>query len=185
MKYSESREQLATYRHRIFELRQQMRQLQAEITPEVVKDYEFSGAGGPVSLSALFGNQDSLFVVHNMGVACNYCSLWADGFNGLIDQIESRASFVIASPDSPAVQQKLAARRGWRFKMLSHEGTTFAADMGYTSEHGFEPGVSVFKLDGDHIVRVSDATFGPGDDFCSIWHLFDMLPKGANGWQPR
>jgi len=184
MDYAESREKLASVRLEIFELRKQLRELQAKIAPQVVQDYEFTGADGPVSLAALFGQHDALFAVHNMGASCNYCSLWADGLNGLVDQLESRAAFVVTTPDLPDVQQKLAAKRGWRFKMVSHQGTAFAADMGYTGEHGFKPGVSVFKREGDSIVRVSDAAFGPGDDFCSIWHLFDMLPEGPDGWQP-
>jgi hypothetical protein len=35
------------------------------------------------------------------------------------------------------------------------------------------------------IVRMSDASFSPGDDFCSVWHFFDLIPEGAAGWQPK
>ena len=35
------------------------------------------------------------------------------------------------------------------------------------------------------IVRVADTGFEPGDDFCALWHLFDLLPEGAAGWQPE
>jgi len=45
--------------------------------------------------------------------------------------------------------------------------------------------VSVFKKQGGKIVRVADTSFGPGDDFCSIWHFFDLLPEGAADWQPK
>ena len=119
-----------------------------------------------------------------MGAGCKYCSLWADGFNGLTDQLESRATFVVTSPDVPAAQAKIAGKRGWRFRLVSHTGNSFAADMGYTGAGGMEPGVSVFKQEGDQIIRVADASFGPGDDFCALWHLFDLLPEGADGWQP-
>jgi len=47
------------------------------------------------------------------------------------------------------------------------------------------PGVSVFEKDADSIVRVASTMFGPGDDFCAVWHLFDLLPNGANEWQPK
>jgi hypothetical protein len=47
------------------------------------------------------------------------------------------------------------------------------------------PGISVFQRQGSTIVRVSDAQFSPGDDFCSVWHMFDMLPGGAVGWRPK
>jgi hypothetical protein len=45
--------------------------------------------------------------------------------------------------------------------------------------------VSVFQRQGTSIVRVSEAAFSPGDDFCTVWHLFDLLPGGAAGWSPR
>jgi hypothetical protein len=32
---------------------------------------------------------------------------------------------------------------------------------------------------------VSDASFGPGDDFCTLWHLFDLIPEGSGDWQPK
>jgi hypothetical protein len=47
------------------------------------------------------------------------------------------------------------------------------------------PGVSVFRRQNEGIVRVSDAPFSPGDDFCSVWHFFDLIPEGAAGWQPK
>ena len=43
----------------------------------------------------------------------------------------------------------------------------------------------MFRKEGDKILRVSDTDLGPGDDFCAVWHLFDMLPEGADGWRPR
>ena len=67
--------------------------------------------------------------------------------------------------------------------MVSHQGTSFAADMGYRGEQGWLPGVSVFRRDGERIYRVSDTSFSPGDDFCTVYHLFDLLPEGAAGWR--
>jgi predicted dithiol-disulfide oxidoreductase (DUF899 family) len=124
-----------------------------------------------------------------MGAACVYCTLWADGFNGLVHHLENRAAFVLASPDTPAAQQEFGESRGWRFKMVGYPDTSFADDMGYYAhdgnESGWQPGVSVFRKDGARIVRVSDANLGPGDDFCTAWHLFDLLPEGADGWAPK
>ncbi|MBI3075561.1 MAG: hypothetical protein HYY85_01025 [Deltaproteobacteria bacterium] len=48
------------------------------------------------------------------------------------------------------------------------------------------PGVSTFhKVKNGTIVRVANARFGPGDEFCSVWHLFDLLPGARGEWQPR
>ena len=63
---------------------------------------------------------------------------------------------------------------------------TFAADMGYRREDGgWLPRLLVFRHDGNRILRVSDAGFAPGADFCALWHIFDLLPGGAGDWQPK
>ena len=178
-------EKLAAYRRDIAALREKMRGLQNKVQPEEVENYRFATADGPVRLSDLFGGKEYLFVVHNMGKSCPACTMWADGFNGVLPHLENRAAFVVSSPDDPQTQGAFAASRGWRFRMVSHQGTSFAADMGYRNEQGWLPGVSVFRRVGDRIYRVSDAPFDEGDDFCTVYHLFDLLPDGAAGWQPK
>jgi predicted dithiol-disulfide oxidoreductase (DUF899 family) len=185
MRYQDTSERMAQYRQQISDLRAKMRDLQQSVEPAEVSDYTFSTRDGPVRLSQLFGDKDSLFVIHNMGAGCSYCTLWADGFNGLLPHIENRAAFVIASPDPPEAQEKFRAARNWRFRMVSHRDTTFAADMGYRSDGGWRPGVSVFKKRGGKIVRVADTGFEPSDDFCSLWHFLDLLPEGAADWKPK
>jgi predicted dithiol-disulfide oxidoreductase (DUF899 family) len=186
MRYRETTAKLAEYRHEITALRDKMRALQAEIEPEEVADYIFTGPTGAVRLSQLFGDKDTLIVIHNMGKTCPACTMWADGYNGVVPHLESRAAFVVNTPDDPATQAAFAASRGWRFRMVSHQGTDFAEKMGYRSEQGgWLPGISVFKKEGDRILRVSDQRLGPGDDFCSVWHFLDMTPEGWAGWRPR
>jgi len=183
--YSESMSALKDYRKRIEGLRAEMREVQAAIEPEAVADYEFQTPDGPVKLSQLFGAKKDLFVIHNMGRSCPACTMWADGYNGIYDHLADRAAFVISSPDAPDVQQSFAASRGWRFPMVSHVGTTFAEDMGYRGEKGWWPGISVFRKEGERILRMSDTQLGPGDDFNAAWHMFAMLPEGADGWRPK
>ncbi|HXO01594.1 MAG TPA: DUF899 family protein, partial [Stellaceae bacterium] len=155
-------------------MRDKMRELQQTVEPEEVADYVLTTADGPVRLSMLFGGKDTLFVIHNMGKTCPACTMWADGYNGVVPHLESRAAFVVTSPDDPATQAAFAASRGWRFRIVSHQGTNFAADMGYRGEKGgWLPGISVFKRDGQRILRVSDQQLGPGDDFCSVYHFLD------------
>ena len=70
--------------------------------------------------------------------------------------------------------------------MVSHQGTSFARDMGYRSENGsYLPGVSVFRRKQGQILRVSDTRFEPSDDFCALWHLFELLPEGSGTWKPQ
>lgn len=186
MNYDEGRKTLDHMRHRIEKLREEIRATQAGIEPQKVEDYRFSTPQGEVRLSQLFGKKDDLFVVHNMGASCPYCTLWADGYNGVYAHLANRAAFVVSSPDAPESQQRFAQGRGWKFPMVSHAGTNFAQDMGFRSaKGGWMPGVSVFQRKGGEIFRVSDSEFGPGDDFCNVWHFLDLLPGGASGWAPR
>jgi predicted dithiol-disulfide oxidoreductase (DUF899 family) len=186
LNYKATSDRIADYRRQIAALRVKMREAQAAIEPDEVSDYEFKTAEGTVRLSDLFGDKHDLFVIHNMGASCSSCTMWADGFNGIYDHIADRAAFVVASPDPPGAQKKFSASRGWRFPMVSQEGSTFAQDMGYRTESGsWLPGISVFKRDGGKILRVADTGLCPGDDFCSIWHMLDLLPEGPNGWRPK
>src|SRR5712671_3467501 len=98
MSYRDTSAKLADYRRQISELRQQMRAVQATAEPEEVRDYELSTPNGIVRLSELLGDQRDLIVIHNMGVSCAYCTLWADGYNGIYDHLAARAAFVVSSP---------------------------------------------------------------------------------------
>ncbi len=186
MNYVQGSEKLEGYRKQIADLRQKMRETQAAIEPEEVRDYAFSTPGGARKLSELFGDKDELILIHNMGRKCPYCTMWADGFNGVYHHLADRAAFAVSSPDSPTVQKEFATGRGWRFPMISHAGTSFATDMGYGSEEsGWMPGISVFRRDGKRILRFSNTGFHPLDDFSAVWHIFDLLPEGAGGWSPK
>lgn len=176
---------LNALRTRFLEARKALSEAQKYRVPERVDNYQFEGVATQVHLSDLFGDNKDLFVIHNMGISCAYCTLWADGFNGVLDHLQQSASVVISSPDQVSVQQQFKADRNWRFTMVSTANNSFAKDMGYRNESGHHPGVSVFSRTDNTITRVADTPFGPGDDFCAVWHLLDLLPDGANGWQPH
>ena len=125
MKYADVSGKLADYRRQIAAIREQMREALAGVEPQAVDDYEFAGSEGKVRLSELFGEHEDLIVVHNMGVACSHCTLWADGYNGIHQHVVTRAGFVVSSPDRPSVQKRMAETRGWKFPMVSHEGGAF------------------------------------------------------------
>lgn len=159
---------------------------------EPVRDYTLraAGSGASVRLSELFGASRDLLVIHNMGKRCPYCTLWADGFSSLYKHAANRCSFVLTTPDEPDVAAAFASARGWTFPVVSHAGTTFAADLGYKGEEhtygSFKPGISSFrKHDDASIIRLATRPFGPGDDFCPIWPMFDLLQGGAGEWAPK
>lgn len=186
MKYQNAARKLAPLRKQLEALRQEMISVRRAAEPQPMADYNFTRADGKSARwSDLFGAKSDLIVIHNMGRGCRYCTLWADGFNGVYDQLASRAAFVVATPDRPEVLRDFAASRGWRFPMITYHGTRLAEDTGYGGDGGYMPGVSVFQKKGNDVVRVSDTSFEPGDLYCGVWHLFDLIPEGSAGWQPQ
>lgn len=152
-----------------------------------VTNYEFvKKDGNTVSLLELFGNKEELIVIQNMGKSCSYCTMWADGFNGVYQYLAHKAPFVLASPDSPDVQMAFAEERDWQFPMISTMNNTFKQDLGFVIDGQIYPGVSVFrKTPENEIYLVASDFFGPGDDYSSPWHFFDLLPSGSKGFNPN
>jgi predicted dithiol-disulfide oxidoreductase (DUF899 family) len=185
MQYDVGQRRLLSLRDKIRNLRAEMRAVTAAIEPQPVADHVFATLKGSTTLSALFEGRDDLIVIHNMGSKCAYCTMWADGYGGLYPHLKQRAAFVVASPDMPRTQAKFAASRGWQFPMVSDRAAAFAAKMGYVTEEGrCLPGISIFQRRSEQIVRVNDASSCPHDDFCAVWHLFDLLPAGSEHFAP-
>ena len=134
MQYADASDKFAQYRQQIAQLRGKMRDLQQSVEPQEVSDYEFSTTEGKVRLSELFGDKEYLFVIHNMGAGCPNCTLWADGFNGILRIL--KIALPLSSPRRTSRQRNSSSRaaRGWRFRMVSYLGTGFARDMGYHSD---------------------------------------------------
>jgi peroxiredoxin len=166
--------------------------LSAEDGAMEVQDYTLTDfAGKSIQFSDVFGEHEHLVLIHNMGFACPYCTLWADGFNGIWRHLESgeyggRAKFLLLSNDTPEQQCEGAAKRGWTFTMLSCRGTTLFKDLGFTGadDESWWPGVSTLVKHPDgRITRHARTEFDPGDVFCSLFHMFALLPQAASAMQ--
>ncbi len=171
---------------RIYELKQELAEARLQAQPEPVEDAAFETLDGPVRLSELFGGHRDLLLVHNMGERCSYCTLWADGLNAYLPGLERRAAVVLVSPDAPAAQAALKAKRGWRVRTVTDADGGFTRAMGYLDGDGdWGPGVSGFrKLEDGSVVRTGTTPFGPGDDFCAVWPLMELV-GGTEGWEPE
>ena len=181
-------EELLNLSGELMKLRARAAELRRQIGSTEIPDYTFTGTSGEkVKLSEIFGSKDELILIHNMGRSCRYCTLWGDGFNGFTKHFESRAAFAVTTPDDHETMRRFGMERGWMFKMYSTEGTTFKRDMGFADEQGEpQPGVSIFKKSSEgKILHVTKDYFGPGDDYCSIWHFFDLLPSTSDDWEPQ
>lgn len=183
--------EIATLQNEVEAAKQKLIEARKRRPREEVQDYVLKDSdGNDVKLSELFGDKNDMILVHNMGTGCTSCTMWADGFTGLVPHLSDRAAFVLCSPDKPEVQKRFAAKRNWNFRMVSAHDSPFVKDMGFWEESGPYPGpwpgVSTFRRDPDgKIYRIAKAHFGPGDDFCATYPFFDMLPEGANGWEAK
>lgn len=144
-------------------------------SPAEAEDHVFETLTGPKKLSELFAGKTLLFAINNMGVKCRYCTLWADGFNGILPHLESRFAVMLFSKDSPEEQHRFANSRGWRFRMASHGGGPY--DDG--------PGLACYELREGKVFLKNKANFGPGDDFCAMWSFLSLAGIGTDEWVPQ
>ncbi len=169
----------------IYELTLKLHELQKSNSGEVVENYVFDTQAGQTNLLELFGEHERLLAIHNMGQACRYCTLWADGLNGFLPHLESAMAVVLVSKDSPDLQRTFANSRGWRFRLASHRGGDYAREQTVQEGAINMPGAVVYERKGDDIVRKNAVTFGPGDLYCSMWNLLALAGLSEDGWTPQ
>ncbi|WGL18334.1 DUF899 family protein [Microbulbifer bruguierae] len=180
-----SQQKISELQQQIGKLKQELALLQQQSVGDDVPDYTFNTLDGEVSLLSLFGERDTLLVIHNMGQGCRYCTLWADGFNGLLPHLESAMSVVLVSKDAPEVQRRFANSRGWRFRLASHGGGDYIREQSVMAGEGNGPGAVVYSRQGDKILRKNASVFGPGDNYCAMWDLLGMAGIGISDWTPQ
>lgn len=181
-----AQQEIQALERELLEKSQRLAELKRAAPRERVRDYRLAGWDGETTLSSLFGGKRDLIVIHNMGKGCRYCTLWADGFNGVWRHLANRAGFVVCSPDTVETQKEFARSRQWGFPMVSGAGSTFIEEMGFRGDKSWLPGVSTFRLaDDGTIERVARAEFGPYDLYCGVWHLIALLAEGEQGWEPK
>lgn len=169
----------------IFDLTAQLNELRKANREGEVPNYTFDMLDGETTLLEMFGDRDKLLVIHNMGQGCRYCTLWADGFNGIIPHIESAMSLVLVSKDSPAVQRRFANSRNWQFRMASHGNGLYNDEQLLMKNMPGMPGAVVYERDGDTIYRKNTCVFGPGDIYSSMWNLLGLAGMGEAEWTPQ
>lgn len=181
---------IAELQKEIFEKQKELNKLKLEQDFENIKNYVFKDKNeNNKSLKELFGGKDELLVIHNMGKSCVYCTMWADVLSGMYHVIKDRVNIVLTSPDDVAILKTFAENRNWNIPYYSYNGTDFSKDLGFAydkeNKRWYMPGVSALIIKDDEILRTAYDFFGPGDMYCPPWQLFELLPKGDNGWQPK
>lgn len=189
---------LRDQRERVAALR---RQLPSD-TP--VEDQRFeeirAGAREIVLLSELFEAPDRpLVLMHFMyGKAqqqpCPMCTMWADGYDGVVSHLRQRVNFAVLVAGDVAVFAAYARERGWRnLRLVSAAGSPLKAQLGFETADGAQrPGVSVFQRSGSGLTHFYSQSAELGADefrgmdlLTPVWSYFDLTPEGRGDWFPR
>jgi predicted dithiol-disulfide oxidoreductase (DUF899 family) len=181
----ENTDHITALEAQIFQLTAKLHELRKANPPSPVPDYTFDTQSGQTSLLELFGDRDRLMLIHNMGQGCRWCTLWADGFNGFLPHLESTLSVVLVSKDAPETQRRFANSRGWRFRLASHGGGDYIREQSAQAGVDNMPGVVVYERKGKVIMRKNSAIFGPGDLYCSLWHLLALAGVDEGEFTPQ
>ncbi|OED39901.1 hypothetical protein AB833_13550 [Chromatiales bacterium (ex Bugula neritina AB1)] len=180
-----STNEIAALQQQLMETTARLRELQASMPGVAVKNYTFETTEGSVTLRDLFAGHEKLLVIHNMGQACRYCTLWGDGLNPFVPHLESTLSLVMLSKDPPHLQRQFANSRGWRFRMASHQGGEYQSQQVSVDGMDNMPGAVVYEIRDDQICRMASTFFGPGDLYCSQWHFLGLAGIGLDEWTPQ
>ncbi len=131
-----------------------------------VQDYVFEegpaelGKDGPftkIRLSEMFADPAKPLVVYQymFGGAqkkpCPMCTLWIDGFNGVVHHLRQRVNFAIIAQVGIGDLLAWGQQRGWhRLRLVSSAGSDFKTDLYFQDADGSQhPGVSVFVRSSD------------------------------------
>lgn len=178
-------DKIAAMEMKLYEMTLELNELKKQATSSEVPNYSFATLAGPSTLLELFSEKQKLLVIHNMGQSCRYCTLWGDGFNGLVDHLESAMSVVMVSKDTPELQREFANSRGWRFRLASHAGGKYITEQTVMEGSSNMPGAVVYERDGDTIMRRSSSVFGPGDLYSPMWNLLGLAGMTEADWTPQ
>jgi predicted dithiol-disulfide oxidoreductase (DUF899 family) len=176
-----------------------------------VEDFELRegppGLSGPdepireVRLSELFVREDRpLVLMHFMfgkkqASFCPMCTMWADGYDGVVPHVLQRANFAVLVAGDVAEFRRYGRGRGWRhLRLLSAADSALKRDLGFEDDDGAQhPGVSVFVKRGGalhHSYSVcallkGDNEYRGMDLLSPVWHFFDLLPEGRGDFFPK
>lgn len=169
---------------------------------EVPQDYEFVGESGPVRLSGLFGDKNTLMVYSMMygpqrKAPCPMCTSFLSSWNGNAFNLRQRVAMVVTARSPIERLQEYKAQRGF-------SNLRFVSDMSgdytrtYVNKDDADiPGFSVFmrregKMYHFYSGEMSGAMADPGQDprgapdVDPLWLMLDLTPEGrGTDWYPK
>lgn len=167
------KEQARQIESELAELHSRLVKVRRELSGGKVKDYCLETMEGTRYLSQFFSDSGTLLLIHNMGSGCSYCTVYADGINGILQHLCGFSEVLLVSPDEPQVQHAFAESRRWQFKLASTRGTELSHDLGFEpNPKEYWPGLCVLRKEADNtLALVAQDAFEPGDRYSPLWHV--------------
>jgi len=179
-------EEIRTLEKEALAIAKRLETLRRENDPVPVRNYRFETLAGPVDLLTLFGDKDTLLMIHNMGDGCRWCTSWADGLNAALPHFENSFSVVLVNKNDPRSQWKFALERGWNFRMASHGGDEYAKEQSLDPDGESDwPGIVCYERKDGRIFRKNASEFGPGDFFNPLFHVATLAGIGLEEFTPQ
>jgi len=166
------------------------------------KDYAFEGEDGPVRLSELFADKQTLAVYSYMfgpqrKQPCPMCTSLLSAWDGEAEDVAQRIALVVVARSPIARLLAFKKERGWRhLKLYSDTSGDYTRDY-VSAEDGDDPAFNVFtRRDGSmrHFWsgEMGMSTADPGQDprgapdLMPLWTILDSTPEGrGSDWYPE
>lgn len=169
---------------------------------EVPQDYAFDGEDGPISLSQLFGQHDTLYLYSYMfgpqrKAPCPMCTSLLDALAPKVANITARVGFAVTarSPIGRLVEWKKT--HGWPDMPLVSDVSGDYTRAYVSADDRDIPAMTVFSRRDGKIRHFWSGEIGgnmsdPGQDPRGhvdpdpLWHLLDLTPEGrGTDWYPK
>lgn len=169
---------------------------------EVPSDFAFAGEDGPVNLSQLFRDKETLMVYSMMfgpqrSGPCPSCTSFLSAWNGVAPNLRERVAMVVTarSPIQRVVEYK--QQRGFAHLPFVSDGSGDYTRTYVSAEDADIPGLSIFsRHDGTlrhfYTNEMGGEMSDPGQDprgapdLDPLWLMLDLVPEGrGTDWYPK
>ena len=174
---------------------------------EVTEDYVFEGVDGPVRMSELFGDKDTLYLYNFMyrpgekgltlEVPCPSCTSIIDAVDGAARHLRKVVAFAVVTKVPIERFRAWGDERGWRFSPLySSANNTFNHDYFAEDADGMQRPVASVFIKRDGVIRhfwSSELLSAPADEgqnprhvdyMWPFWKMLDSTPAGRTVREP-
>jgi predicted dithiol-disulfide oxidoreductase (DUF899 family) len=169
------------------------------------QDYVFEEGedARPITLSALFGDKQSLLLYSymygpNMERPCPSCSSMLDGLDGQAPHITQRVALAVVARSPIARVRAAGIERGWRnLRLISSANNSYHGDYHSEADDGSQrPILNVFSRRGAELRHVwaSELAFAPMepgqdprhiDQIWPLWNALDYTAEGRGDFRPK